>query len=91
MTPKDREIEQRYEELRREILEDGRGRGPGLAIFLRQGMACWLRELVKWTGDALSRHRQVGPPTAPIPSSTKDEFVHVLTGMILGRECGQGV
>ncbi len=93
MTPtlRDGESEQGYEELRREILEEGRGRGPGLAIFLRRGMAWWLHELARWAEAAPLRCREGHQCGVPIPSSAKGEIVHALAGMILGLECAQRV
>jgi len=87
--PRPRESEQRYEELRREILEGSRGRGPGLAIFLRRGMASWLQELTRWTEAMPLRRGDVEQPGALLPSDTGSEIVRVLAGMILGRECVQ--
>ena len=87
--PRGRESEQRYEELRSEILEGSQGRGAGLAIFLRQGMASWLQKLASWTEAVASRHQEVEQPNALLPSGSKGEVVRALAGMILGWECAQ--
>ena len=52
-------IIERYEELRREMLSSngGSGGGPGLALFLRQGMKGWI--------DAWRHSRIAEPPRPP--------------------------
>lgn len=83
--PGRRESEQRYEELRREILEGTRGPAPGLAIFLRGGMVSWLRELGAWVAAASSPSGRDLPSPAGLPPGTRGEIVRGLAGMILGR------
>ena len=85
--PRRRESEQHYEELRREALEGGSGLAPGLAIFLRRGMASWLQELATWAREAPPARREAGQSVAPLPAGTKGEVVQALAAMILGREC----
>lgn len=79
-------IIERYEELRREMLSSngGSGGGPGLALFLRQGMKGWI--------DAWRHSRIAEPPRPPVvcgpveavvPWDLRAEMVAILAGMAL--------
>jgi hypothetical protein len=78
----------RYEELRREVLthEAGNSSGLGLGLFIRRGMAAWVRS---W-----SHCSQQGQPASRAESSPilagnfRGEVARVLAGMVLG--CSRG-
>jgi len=70
-----------YETLREEVLA-GRGRGHGLALLLREGMAAWIRAWSRAAGPAPVASR---PPRAEpsLPAGVRGEVVSVLAGMAL--------
>lgn len=43
-----RQLVERYEELRQDAIRGVRGRSLGLALFLREGMAAWMRACSTW-------------------------------------------
>jgi hypothetical protein len=65
-----------YEELRRAALEraGGSGRGIGLAVFIRSGMAAWMETCAALLGP---RDRAARGPTAEPPRVPPDVRVEV--------------
>ena len=51
-----RQLVECYEELRQDAIRGARGRSLGLALFLREGMAAWMRACSTWM-----------PKPAPLP------------------------
>jgi len=82
----------RYEELRRDArAEPGSGpRSHGLALFLRQGMAAWMRAWVECQAVAPGEARSAADGTGPaLPRVLGPEVVMVLAEMVLGAELGR--
>ena len=76
---------QGYEALREDALA-GR-RGPGMALFLRDGMACWMRA---WKQAQAPRPREAGERLeAAAPVEVRSELVVILAQMAL-NPCGEG-
>lgn len=70
-----------YEQLRSQAL--GGYRGPGLAVFLRQGMKAWMEACSDCGASAPAKvQHQIGCGQM-IPASVRSEVVMVLAGMIL--------
>jgi hypothetical protein len=75
----------RYEDLRRRVLEEaGRlPRGPGVAVFVRQGLAAWMQA---WP-EEFSGH--AAPPAtherARLPAGLYADVTQLLVDMILHR------
>jgi hypothetical protein len=76
---------QGYEALREDALADRRG--PGLALFLRDGMACWMRA---WKQAQAPRQREAGERLEDAaPVEVRSELVVILAQMAL-NSCGEG-
>ena len=73
------EAVQGYEALREDALASRRG--PGLALFLRDGMACWMRV---WKQVEAPRRRESGERLeAAVPVEVRSELVVILAQMAL--------
>ena len=78
-----RELTERYEELRAEVVaRRPAGRGLGLALFVREGMAAWVHawERVAEPAPRPERTEDVG---LGVSAGAGTELVHVLAGMAL--------
>lgn len=80
--------EQHYERLRQEALSPCRGleRGHGLALFLAQGMAAWMKALVTLQPPrSSSEEATAGPLSAAteLSKAVRSELTTVLAGMVL--------
>lgn len=80
--PTDRQVELRYEELRREVLEGVAGPARGLALFLRRGMLSWMEAQASCASSLPAMEQKLAPV---LPSETKLEIVRILAGMALGH------
>ena len=71
-----------YEELRLQALgQTGVSRGLGLALFLRQGMRCWVES---WSKCAPTpRPTQEVSSGHSIPRELQGEITNILAGMVL--------
>ena len=72
-----------YESLRRAILEGGGEREFGFALFIRQGMAGWMRA---WSACAVPARTPDGPGLGPrigVPAGVRGEVTHLLVTMAL--------
>ncbi len=81
-------LSDRYDELRREVLDRGivRTRGDGLALFLRQGMANWMRAWLCFTPQRKGVEKIVDPPKPPLDH--KRELVEILSAMVMKSVAG---
>jgi hypothetical protein len=68
----------RYEELRREVLENGHASRWGLNLVLRRGLAAWMQIDGKSRAPSSSRAIAVAGPIA-----VKGQFVDVLVNTLL--------
>ena len=83
--PGSNEAVQGYEALREDALASRRG--PGLALFLRDGMACWMRA---WRQVEAPRRRESGERLeAAAPVEVRSELVAILAQMALNPR-GEG-
>jgi len=89
---RDDALTERYEELRQRAL----GRQPGgmmwgLVVLRTKGMASWARTWQEYAGDGVPHMplKESAPSASPL-SSTGDEVVRVLAGMVwaLRKEAG---
>src|SRR5206468_11167884 len=73
-----------YEELRRAALGGaaGSGRGLGLALFLRSGMAAWMETCAALVPSHDAPARGTSPPIVPL--DLRLEVATLLAGMALG-------
>ena len=79
------EAVQGYEALREDALASRRG--PGLALFLRDGMACWMRV---WKQIQAPHPREAGERLeAAAPVEVRSELVAILAQMALSPR-GEG-
>jgi len=78
----------RYEDLRREVLSGCSSGGYwGLALFMRQGLAAWMRAWPPCTEpDRPSEHspQQLRVDRSSLPSNLRAQVVSVLVNMVLG-------
>ena len=73
-----------YEQLRGSALGKTNGRGIGLALFLRNGMAAWVHACSCGTPPATD----TVPPTATVsslPADTRSQATVILAAIILNR------
>jgi len=73
-----------YEQLRSDVLDQGRGSvpTPGLTLFLRQGMTAWMRA---WAVCSRENPSEPGAPLATdiLSLSVRMEMTSILAAMIL--------
>lgn len=76
---------ERYEDLRCQVLGEGMGRGgnAGLALFVRQGMAGWMRAWSDCQQPDDGGSAGSGPSDELLPRNIEPEVVMVLAGMAL--------
>jgi hypothetical protein len=77
-----------YEQLRSDALlsPDGHGCGPGLVLFLRQGMLSWMRVASRYTGN---RQPESSPPPRAdtiLPLEIRSQITIILAAMIVGQQ-----
>jgi hypothetical protein len=79
----------RYEDLRRQVLEDPAGSGWGRSLFVRRGLLSWMEA---WPQDN-DRRPSTGVPAAQTAADTPSlssglyrEVTQVLVNMILGTK-----
>jgi hypothetical protein len=70
-----------YEELRRQILNGGRG--PGLALFMRRGMREWMNACSLCLAPSPTKEFTAAPDQAVLPQGARTEVVLILAGMLL--------
>jgi hypothetical protein len=72
-----------YEQLRSDTLQAGYGSGFGLAVFLRQGMAAWMRVCSPAVPPPT---REFAPPAlvSSLPGDVRTQAVLILAGILLG-------
>jgi len=81
----------RYEQLRRQILEEPQGSGWGRALLQRRGLVAWMQA---WPSDEEAGPEEAtGPaepstPATPLPIGLCGEITRILVNMILdpGKE-----
>lgn len=83
---------ERYEELRQGALDrHPGGMRWGLVVFRTKGMASWARSWQEYAGGSVAHRplKESAPSASPL-SSTGDEVVQVLAGMVwaLRKEAG---
>lgn len=75
------QLVERYEELRQEGVRGARGRSLGLALFLREGMAAWMRACSTWMPKPAPRsHQHSG---AALPAGWHGQMAALLADMAL--------
>ena len=76
----------RYEQLRRDALNQGSGvpSGIGLAVFLRQGLRAWMRACSRVVTPSVSQFAQPAPVSS-MPFDVRTQTVLILAGMLLGN------
>ncbi|MDH4063992.1 MAG: hypothetical protein OEW19_06305 [Acidobacteriota bacterium] len=70
--------------MRRAVLEGGGDREFGFALFIRQGMAGWVRA---WSACAVTARTPEGPvrgTAIAVPAGVRGEVTHLLVTMALG-------
>ncbi len=77
----------RYEELRRQILEEPRGSGWGRALLRRRGLMAWMQA---WPSDKETGPEATGPaepstPATALPAGLCGEITRILVNMILDQ------
>ena len=73
-----------YEGMRRAVIEGGGERELGFALFIRQGMAGWMRA---WSACAVSVRTSKGPGLGTgiaVPAGVRGEVTHLLVTMAIG-------
>ena len=73
-----------YEGMRRAVLEGGGARELGFALFIRQGMAGWIRA---WSARAVPARTSEGPVLGTgiaVPAGVRGAVTHLLVTMALG-------
>jgi hypothetical protein len=77
-------LTRRYEELRQQVLgRRGWDRGLGLALFLRQGMRCWLESWARCLAPAPAQEGPTATLVDPVPTALQGEIATILAGMAL--------
>ena len=75
-----------YESLRGNVLGDCEGcTGPGLALFMRKGMAAWMQACVRSAPPPERRSVPLSSTSANLPPGLRGELVVVLTAMVLSH------
>ena len=89
-TPNGHFLADRYDELRREVLNQGIPctRGEGLALFLRQGMVNWMGAWFRITPKrkGIEAEKVVNPPKPPLDH--KRELTGILSAMVMKSLAG---
>ena len=77
-----------YEQLRSDVLSCpvSRGHGPGLVMFLRQGMLCWMRAWSRCTGCPPARPSPPLRTDTILPLEIRSQITAVLAAMIVGQQ-----
>lgn len=70
-----------YEALRQEVVSGTQGRSLGLALFLREGMATWLRASLTSRSESAPLPRR--PLVAPLPAGLQRTMASLLADMVL--------
>ena len=78
----------RYEQLRGDELDPSSRRAllPGRALFLRQGMAGWMRAWSTCLDKPDVRPNSTPVANAPLPEGLRAQLAIILAGMILGQQ-----
>ena len=76
----------RYEQLRRDALSRGQGvsTGSGLTLFLRHGMAAWMRTCSSAVTPPAYELAQPNPVSS-LPCDMRAQAVLILAGILLGN------
>jgi len=78
------ETVQGYEALREEALAGRKGPGGlGLSLFLRDGLACWMRAWAQATASRVGRMRESERAEQGPPADVRSELVVILAQMAL--------
>jgi hypothetical protein len=75
-----------YEQLRAEAIDDSKGHGQGLGLFLHRGMLAWMRA---WPRPSTRPEARPSPPPftdSILPSYVRSQMTAVLAAMILGQQ-----
>ena len=80
--PHVRQAEDRYEAMRREVVQGSWGSTPGLTLLLRGGVVSWMLALSTTTPRPRTDEVQ---RSAVLPLGSTPEIVCLLAGMVLGR------
>lgn len=73
-----------YEGLRRAVLEGGGEREFGFALFIRHGMAGWMRAWSACAGPVRTPDGPVRGTGIAVPAGVRGEVTHLLVTMALG-------
>jgi hypothetical protein len=73
-----------YEDLRRAVLEGGGERERGFALFIRRGMAGWMRAWSAGAGPARPVAARGLDTRLAVPAGVRGEVTHLLVTMALG-------
>lgn len=74
-----------YEDLRRQAMgAPGFHNGLGMVLFLRQGMAAWMKARLQATSARAESSRRRGEADERIPLDLRGEAALILAGMALG-------
>ena len=76
-----RQLVECYEELRQDAIRGARGRSLGLALFLREGMAAWMRACSTWMPKPAPRSPQ--HPGSALPTGWHGQMAALLADMAL--------
>lgn len=81
-----------YERLRNDVLDDAscvQATAPGRALFLRQGMAAWMRAWTSCPKPTVTETDSAPCSSAPLSQGLLTQVTIILAGMLLGqyREC----
>lgn len=77
-------LTRRYEELRQQVLgRRGWDQGLGLALFLRQGMCCWLESWARCLAAAPTQEGPAATMLDRVPTASQGEIATILAGMAL--------
>ena len=76
-----RQLVECYEELRQDVIRGARGCSLGLALFLREGMAAWMRACSTWMPKPAPRAPQ--HPGSALPSGLHGQMAALLADMAL--------
>lgn len=80
------ELTARYEQLRGDAL-DRTGlpaHGFGLALFLQQGMAAWMRAWLGSTNEPQTPSASSAPLAVPLPSAVRAQLTLIVASMLAG-------